>query len=403
MRDGDAGLLARASAPPRILGRIRGARPGPTIIALGGIHGNEPAGVHAARRVVSRLERARPPLRGDFIALSGNRRALEIGTRFVDRDLNRNWTDVRLRALPADPGAVTSCHEDAEQRDLFDRLTTLSREAGAGEVYFLDLHTSSAEGAPFTTIGDTLRHRSFALEFPLPVVLGLEEQINDSLLEYMNALGHVTLGVEAGRHDHPGSVDRHEAVLWLALRAAGLLDPEHIPDLEAHRRLLAESVRGLPRIVEVLHRHVVSPDDRFRMEPGFGNFSPVERGRLLAADRRGEIRALRAGLILLPLYQGQGDDGFFLCRAVRPLWLRISALLRRLRLGSLLHLLPGVARHPDRPQTLVVDTRIARFYPMEFFHLLGYRKLRREGTRLVVSRRLHDTGPPRRRPEPQDR
>ena len=37
---------------------------------------------------------------------------------------------------------------------------------------------------------------------------------------------------------------------------------------------------------------------------------------LLAEDRRGLIRAREAGYVLLPLYQAQGSDGFFIARAL---------------------------------------------------------------------------------------
>lgn len=37
-----------------VLGCLRGARPGPTLVCIGGIHGNEPAGVQALRRVLAR-------------------------------------------------------------------------------------------------------------------------------------------------------------------------------------------------------------------------------------------------------------------------------------------------------------------------------------------------------------
>ena len=53
------------------------------------------------------------------------------------------------------------------------------------------------------------------------------------------------------------------------------------------------------------------------MEPGFANIQPVARGQLLARDRRGEIRAPEDCLVVMPLYQGLGDDGFFLGRDLR--------------------------------------------------------------------------------------
>jgi succinylglutamate desuccinylase len=73
----------------------------------------------------------------------------------------------------------------------------------------------------------------------------------------------------------------------------------------------------------------------------------------------------------------------------------VSAVARRLGLPALVRWLPGVRRHPDDPEILVVNTRVARWYPLEVFHLLGYRKLRRSADELYVSRRRHDLEPPR--------
>jgi len=42
----------------------------------------------------------------------------------------------------------------------------------------------------------------------------------------------------------------------------------------------------------------------------------VRAGTLLARDKAGEIRAREDGIVVMPLYQGQGEDGFFLGRAV---------------------------------------------------------------------------------------
>mgnify|MGYP000107882312 CR=1 FL=1 len=74
-----------------------------------------------------------------------------------------------------------------------------------GPIHFVDLHTSSAPGPPFLTVGDTLRNRRFSRGFPLPLLLGLEEQVDGSLLEYLNNHGFVTLGVEAGEHEAVGT------------------------------------------------------------------------------------------------------------------------------------------------------------------------------------------------------
>lgn len=384
---------ATTAQPKRVMGQFVGEVPGPTAIVMTGIHGNEPAGALAATRVLSRLESIGGIARGELIVLAGNLRALPLRTRFIDHDLNRQWTPQRVAQLR--DGTLGESAEWGQQLALlvvFQQIIDRAR----GQVHFFDMHTSSADGSPFLTVGDTLRNRAFARNLPLPLILGLEEQVDGSLLEYLNNFGFVTIGVEAGQHDSPESVDRHEACLWLALSAMRLLRLDATPDLKPFHETLNRASRGVPRVIEVRHRHAITAGDGFRMEPGFRNFQQVERGRLVAYNDDGPIHAPEDGLLLLPLYQGKGDDGFFVARPVLRFWIRLSALLRRLRLDALIHLLPGVRRHPQEADVLLVNTRIARVYPLEIFHLFGFRKLRRSGNELIVSRRRYDLAPPRR-------
>jgi succinylglutamate desuccinylase len=381
-----------ADGSDRLLGSYCTGAAGPTVVVVAGIHGNEPAGIEAARRVLARLERDRPAIAGEIVVLAGNVTALERGVRFLDVDLNRQWLPHRVAAIRAGARPIAAV-EERELTGLLDGLGAVVARA-TGPVYFVDLHTSSADGPPFVTVGDTLRNRRFARTLPLPLILGLEEQVDGALLEFLNNHGIVTLGVEGGQHEDRRSVDCHEAVLWLALLASGVLPADAVPDGERHRELLERASRGIPRVVEVRYRHAIRPDDRFRMDPGFTSFQSIRAGQMLGRDRRGEVRAPSSGLVLLPLYQGQGEDGFFVAREVRPFWLSVSAVARRLRLPALVRLLPGVRRHADDPEILVVNTRIARWYPLEVFHLLGFRKLRRTEDDLYVSRRRYDLDPP---------
>ncbi|MDH3284837.1 MAG: succinylglutamate desuccinylase/aspartoacylase family protein [Acidobacteriota bacterium] len=373
---------------PRVIGHFRGEQPGPMMLVVGGMHGNEPAGVLACRRALDRLERVGTKrFRGDFVAVVGNMRALSRGVRFLHKDLNRQWTSEIVAHLRA--GGASAAAEEIEQIELLDTIDSYDRQA-RGPLIFTDLHTSSAEGAPFVTIGDTLRNRSFALNFPLPVILGLEEQIDGALLEYMNNQGHVTFGFEAGQHDNEESVRFKEAALMLGFVFSGQVDRDDLPAFDELHQALDSARRGVPRIVEVRYRHAIKDSDRFKMRPGFSNFDSVKKGQPLADDVGGVIRAPMSGRILLPLYQGQGDDGFFICRRVNPFWLRVSRWLRHMRVYRYVARLPGVAQHPERKGTLVVDTRWARFFPLQIFHLLGYRKLRRHGSLLLVTRRRFD-------------
>jgi succinylglutamate desuccinylase len=100
--------------------------------------------------------------------------------------------------------------------------------------------------------------------------------------------------------------------MWLLLVGVGSIDEGDVPELEVQRRTLADAAAGLPRAVAMRHRHLVRPGDRFEMAPGFANFQPVSSGQVVGRDRYGAITVPEDGRMLLPLYQGQGEDGFFI-------------------------------------------------------------------------------------------
>lgn len=384
MTEGTVEPGARRRAADHLLGRFRGSASGPLLVCLGGIHGNEPAGVTALERVLAVLARERRPFDGELVALRGNLAALERRLRFVREDLNRIWTLPRIGALREDGGPEgPDVTEQAELLALLDDLI----DGRDRPVHVVDLHTTSSESAPFLTFSDTLRNRDFAREFPVPFVLGLEEELEGTLLDYVNHLGHVAVGVEGGSHRDPESVDNLEAAVWLAVVAAGNMEPEDVPGLAAHRRRLRKAGADLPDIFEVRYRHALRPGDGFRMDPGFRNFEPVRRGQPLARDRRGRIRAQESGRLFLPLYQAQGDEGYFLVQPVAPFWLTVSAWLRRLPFERLARWVPGIRPHPGRGETVVVDPRLARPLVVNLFHLLGFRRERPENGSLVFSRR----------------
>jgi len=377
-----------------LIASIRGSLPGPTLLILGGIHGNEPAGVLAADRVVPRIQERSADLRGEVVFLRGNTRALQRNVRYIDADLNRQWRADIARASESEKCIPLGISEHVEQSQLLTALMEAISRA-QGDVYFLDLHTTSAQGKPFATVGDTLRNRRFAQSFPLTSVLGLEEQIDGTLLGYINHLGAITMGFEAGQHEAMSSIDHHEAVIWNATVVTGNFRREDVLDLDYWQGVLRRAGGGR-RVVEVRYRHAIVPEDDFQMEPGFKNFQTVRRGQVLARDRSGEIAARETGVILMPLYQTQGDDGFFLGRDVNQFWLNLSAWLRYLKVGRYVHFLPGVRRDPLDENVLIINTRIARILPLQIFHLLGFRRRRWTDKYLVVSRRAYDlAGPPK--------
>lgn len=366
-----------------VIASLSGDPEGPSLIVTGGLHGNEPSGMVALRRVSEKLVDFGPTLNGRVTFLAGNTRALRKGVRFIDSDLNRHWKPENLGKQEI----VLS--EDREMSEILATLDTVL-DTAKDEVFAIDLHSTSANGMPFATVGDTLRNRGFARKFPVTILLGIEEQLDGTLLEYLNNKGAITFGFEGGQHDLPSTVDNHEALVWVALVNSGILREVDLVDLGKYREQL-RNVTGVQRIIEVRYREALTAGDGFQMRPGFLNFDPVRRGDVLAENRFGPITSPETGMILMPLYQRLGEDGFFIARLVAPFWLFLSSALRWLKFNRLVHLLPGVQEDPRDPESLIVNTRVARFFPLQIFHLLGFRKRRWRGDKLVVSRRRFDT------------
>lgn len=374
------------------LGRFTGNPNGKTLIVFGGVHGNEASGVWAIKRVLPKLESLQPKLNGRVFLLAGNTRALAKRIRFIDSDLNRHFTIRNVNQNLPQLKNSANLSEDHEQKELLKILLEILRTAG-DEVFALDLHSTSADGVPFGTVGDTLRNRHFAQKFPITFLLGIEEQLEGTILEYLNNLGTVTLGFEAGQHFAETTIENHEALIWLALKNSGILQEIDIPDFSKHYQKL-EKATGGKRIVEIRYRHAITEKDEFEMQKGFENFQPIERGQILAKDKIGEVKAKETGMILMPLYQKLGEDGFFLGREISLFWLWLSEILRKAKIPKFVHWLPGVKKHETEEGIYYINTKVARFFPLQIFHLLGFRKRRQQGNKLVVSRRLYDTKSP---------
>ncbi len=370
------------SEVPRCLGSVRGHAKGPTLIVIGGVHGNERGGLTASEEVLARLAREVGHLRGEMVVFAGNRSALAAGKRYLAKDLNRQWSDEHIVALRRRKDLEPEEREQLELLAAIEDAMARSR----GDVYLMDLHTTSAAGIPFVLFGDTLRQRRFGFSFPLPVILGLEEQVDGALSAYFTQRGAISLGVEGGQHDDPETVDNLIACLWIALVAAGLVDRTRFAEHKESYALLKSRRGALPPVLEVTSRHGIVPSDSFVMAPGFANLGCARSGQLLAHDRRGEIRADDDGFLILPLYQGLGNDGFFFGRELGALRLSLAERLRHARLDRVLPFLPGVRRDRSHPDRLRADKHIARLYPLDVFHLFGYRRIREDGHELIVAR-----------------
>lgn len=308
--------------PKRIIGEYTGTRRGPLLIVLAGMHGNEPAGIQALD-IVFRLLEVEPDRNPNFrfcgkiIGLRGNVAALEEKKRFIHKDLNRQWTPKNVRRIKSTPFEQL----DAEDREVMELLTVIEEEIEAyqpNKIVLLDLHTTTAYGGIFSIATDDPESIRIGVELHAPVIKGMLKGIHGTTLHYFNNDNFepetVAVCFESGQHAEHLSVNRAIAALTNCMRTIGCVRAEDVEN--RHDELLIEYSRDLPKVAQLIMCHRIQPGDEFKMMPDYKNFQEVERGELLAYDQNGPIRAEADGRILMPLYQEQGDDGFFLIRPV---------------------------------------------------------------------------------------
>ncbi|MDH4297984.1 MAG: succinylglutamate desuccinylase/aspartoacylase family protein [Cyclobacteriaceae bacterium] len=368
----------------RIIGHLQGEEPGPTVVFIGGIHGNEPAGIFALLRVFEEMRKKNIHIKGHVYALSGNLWALERGERYHQQDLNRLWTSDKMNGLL--DGNLELWNEDISQQvDIYKTIKKILA-AESGPFYFLDLHTTSGETIPFLTVNDSLLNRKVALQYPVPIILGIEEYLEGPLLSYINELGFVAFGFEGGQHDDLSSIENHISFIYLSLLIAGVIDRTNI-DYNRHFELLARNTFGRQHIYEINSRYEVKEAEKFTMKPGFTNFQWVLKGEEIAISNGEKVCASGRGQILMPRYQVQGNDGFFFIRRISPFFLTLSASLRKIRFDRVLPLLPGIRWTSGKRDELVVNRKVAWLFTKKFFHLLGYRSRQVGETHLLVKHR----------------
>ncbi len=312
----------------RVIGHFSGHEDGPLVLAIGATHGNEPAGVQAIAEVFRMLEaetKEKPDFlfKGHLVGLIGNLQAYQSGQRFIQKDLNRIWDPAFVETLlTRDPGTLE--YEEAELVALLQEIKRTIIQTSAKHMVIIDLHTTSAGGGIFSIpLEDDPESIQLAAGLHAPVVMGLLKGLSGTLMHYASGNHFLSDGLpeevccvafEAGQHTDPLSVSRSISAIISTLRNEGCLRPEDVD--HKHDDILLDYAAELPKLTRIIHVHHIGPDEHFRMRPGYVNFQPVMKGEPLAVSNEKEVCAPSDGLILMPLYQPKGTDGFFIVETV---------------------------------------------------------------------------------------
>lgn len=294
--------------------RFAGRAAGPRVAITALIHGNEICGAWAAAALLEQLHAGLALARGELTVALCNLAAFDRfdpaepdAARFVDEDLNRQWSDDRL-------AAPTS----AERR----RAVELRPWLEHADV-LLDLHSMHEPGSPLLLTGPHARHIGLVHELGLHghVVVDAGHADGKRLRDfgpYGDPQGTArALLIECGYHGDPRSrAVAHDAV-WRLLAATGLVDPAWLP---ADWRLAAPPARWRLDVTDA----IVARSMDFRFAASFGDLQCLpECGTPIAVD---------AGQTIVTPY----DDCVLVMPSLRQLrpGVTVVRLARRVALGQ---------------------------------------------------------------------
>jgi len=292
--------------------RFTGLAPGPNLIVVGAVHGNETCGPQAILRAIQDCRMGRLSVRRGAVTFLpvANMKAYRQGTREGDRNLNR---DLREKTIP----------EDYEDR-AGNRLCSVLR---AHDV-LLDIHSFRGEGEPFVFAGpldntgavEPFRHAEaegeFAARLGTSIVihgwldayarflkkresLGHSNKANSEgvgTTEYMRFSGGYGVTLECGSHEDPQAAEVGYAAIVRALSHLGMIHASP-PDVTAQTVI---------RVADVL----VCEVEGDKLEHAWKTGDRVARGQVIARRAGGEVlEAPTDGFIIFPNHAAKPGDG----------------------------------------------------------------------------------------------
>jgi uncharacterized protein len=192
---------------------FKGNKPGPKVVILGGVHGNEVCGVNAIRKIAPTLKIQQ----GELRMIIANPCAVEKNVRYTEENLNRCF---RLDKKN------TGSYEEKLSKEIMGHLNW-------GDVSF-DIHASnSTDSRPFIICRDD--RLVYAHMFPVEtIVTGFENFYAGDTDSYMENQGKVGLCVECGYLGDSQSTDVAVNCIQNILKGLDLLEgePKSVPKKE---------------------------------------------------------------------------------------------------------------------------------------------------------------------------
>lgn len=269
--------------------RLASKKPGPHLIVLGGVHGNERTGVEVVRLLKERFDASPKLLKAGTLTIAvGNPKAVARGTRGSDDhlDLNRAFTAATMKDV--------STYENRRAAELawfIDEADLL-----------IDLHGTNKPSEPFvaTTDLDTAHHALLAVCFDCDrMLIALPSAITGTTDGWINQyLGKAGILYESGWVGDPMRVNECMDGVRRAMGLYGLTDD---PPPSGGLQGMYDTLKK--RLMYALRDPVILTPDGFAFESGRGerSWEPVRVGDLIGRTDSGrKITAPYDGVLMFP-------------------------------------------------------------------------------------------------------
>ena len=261
---------------------VNGERPGPCLVILGGVHGNERTGIELIKRLYRVLDSQEKKLvRGQLFFVLGNPRAMEKNVRFIERDLNRLFSPTRLLQAP------DGSYEDLRCREIAQIL----RSADIS----IDIHSTNKPSLPFLACAVSPRHEDIYRWFDTDRVLTDPHYILGGAVvttdEFVDQRGSVGICYETGWNEDTSRLDSLTENIWNILRDQHMLEDG-----------IALSQPSTSRQIFELTQAIKLSERGFRFADGMGesSFQAYRSGDILGWMGDDPLYAKEEGVILFP-------------------------------------------------------------------------------------------------------
>lgn len=267
---------------PEFVWHFKSSTPGPKVVIIGSLHGNERIGAEAIEKLKNDLADCKL-LAGEVFLILGNPFAYEQNVRFLEFDMNRllgkDYSDLET----ADSSTLA-----IEQKRVLE-IAEIVKDAD----FLLDIHSTIKPSRAFMYCETSLEHLKLANLFSVDYIVSAASDFRpadlvSSVDNFVDERGGIGLTYEAGWHEDPLKVSEVIKNIKTFLQELDVYDFE----LAVNSAHIAQQM--------LIYADVIPQSGSFSFVKDFENFDFVEKGSIIALDGDAEITAKQDSYVVFP-------------------------------------------------------------------------------------------------------